>query len=150
MFVAQSALLLALHAASASVAPLGVVGLWRTAGDEGLVRIEACGEAICGRAVDDVPAQTNVSSSKSRGAPHDQAVDGQLIMKLKPLGPGHWGDGWIQNPDSGKTYKASITLTPDGRLRLRGCLVIPLCRTQTWTRASGVASRGVAASAQSW
>ncbi len=146
MFVAQSALLLALHAA-AYVAPLGVVGLWRTAGDEGLVRIEACGEAICGRAVDDTPRQ-NVGSHD--GGPHDQSVDGQLIMKLKPLGPGHWGDGWIQNPDSGKSYKASITLAPDGRLRLKGCLVVPLCRTQTWTRASGVASRGVAVNARSW
>jgi uncharacterized protein (DUF2147 family) len=145
MFVALSALVLALQAAT-SVAPLGVVGLWRTAGDEGLVRIEACSQAICGRAVDDAPPQTKFSSRDP--SLHDQAVDGQLIMKLKPLGPGRWGDGWIQNPDNGKSYKASITLSPDGRLRLKGCLVVPLCRTQTWTRASSVASR--AATTQPW
>ena len=141
MFVASSALVLVLHAA-ASVAPQGVVGLWRTAGDEGLIRIEACGPAICGRVVDGPPPQTDISGL------HDQAADGQLIMKLKPMGPGRWGDGWIQNPDNGKTYKASVTLTPDGRLRLKGCIVVPLCRTQTWTRAGGFAGRGVSATAQ--
>lgn len=144
MFVALSALVLALHAA-ASGAPAGVVGLWKTAGDEGLVRIEACGQAICGRAVDPPPR----TKASSRGAgPQNQASDGQLIMKLKPLGPGQWGDGWIQNPDNGKTYKASITLTPDGRLRLKGCIVVPLCRTQTWTRVGSFAGRGVSATAQ--
>jgi uncharacterized protein (DUF2147 family) len=140
MFVALSALALALQAAASGVSP-EIVGLWRTAGDEGLVRIEACGQAICGRAVDDPPPPTNVGSHNPDL--RDQAVDGQLIMKLKPLGPGQWGDGWIHNPDNGKTYKASITLTPDGRLRLRGCIVVPLCRTQTWTRAGSFAGRGV-------
>jgi uncharacterized protein (DUF2147 family) len=145
LLVALSVLTLAFQARASDVSP-GVVGLWRTAGDEGLVRIEACGQAICGRAVGDPPPPTNVRNRNPE--PHDQAVDGQLIMKLKPLGPGQWGDGWIHNPDTGKTYKASITLTPDGRLRLRGCLVVPLCRTQTWTRASGVAGRGATATAE--
>ncbi len=27
-----------------------------------------------------------------------------------------------------------ITLTNDNTLRLRGCIVAPLCKTQTWTR----------------
>ncbi len=142
MFVALSALAMALHAAASGVSPV-IVGLWRTAGDEGLVRIEACGQAICGRAVDDPPPQIRTNAGNRDPDFHDQAVDGQLIMKLKPLGPGHWGDGWIHNPDNGKTYKASITLTPDGRLRLRGCIVVPLCRTQTWTRAGSFAGRGV-------
>jgi uncharacterized protein (DUF2147 family) len=114
------ALVLAAQAAVAVVSP-PVVGLWATAGDEGLVRIEACGGAICGRATG------------------DPATEGLLIMKLRPTGPDRWGDGWIRNPDNGKTYKASISLTDDGRLRLRGCLVVPLCRTQTWTRAGRMA-----------
>jgi uncharacterized protein (DUF2147 family) len=115
-----SALVLAAQAAVAIASP-AVVGLWATAGDEGLVRIEACGGAICGRATG------------------DPATEGLLIMKLRPTGPDRWGDGWIRNPDDGKTYKASISLTGDGRLRLRGCLVVPLCRTQTWTRAGRMA-----------
>jgi uncharacterized protein (DUF2147 family) len=139
LLVALSALALALHAAASGASP-EIVGLWRTAGDEGLVRIEACGQAICGRAVDDRPPQTKTNVGNRNP---DQAVDGQLIMKLKPLGRGQWGDGWIHNPDNGKTYKASITLTPDGRLRLKGCLVVPLCRTQTWTRAGSFAGRGI-------
>jgi uncharacterized protein (DUF2147 family) len=147
LLVALSALALASQASASGVSP-GIVGLWKTAGDEGLVRIEACGQAICGRVVGDSPPQTNVGN-RDAGL-HDQATDGQLIMKLKPLGPGRWGDGWIQNPDNGKSYKASIALTPDGRLRLRGCIVVPLCRTQTWTRVGVVAGRDVSATAQPW
>jgi uncharacterized protein (DUF2147 family) len=139
MLFALSALVLAMHAAS-EVSP-GVTGLWKTADDEGLVRIEACGPAICGRAVDDPPPRTKSNVG-------GRSDNGQLIMKLKPLGPGRWGEGWIQNPDTGKTYKASIVLTPDGRLRLKGCLVVPLCRTQTWTRVGSFAGRGVSATAQ--
>jgi len=145
LLVTLSALAVAFQATASGVSP-GVVGLWKTADDEGLVRIEACGPAICGRVVGDPPPQTNVGARNPDT--HDQAVDGQLIMRLKPLGPGQWGDGWIHNPDTGKTYKASITLTPDGRLRLRGCIVVPLCRTQTWTRASSIAGRGVTVTAQ--
>src|SRR5271168_3955063 len=109
LLAALSALALASQAAASGVSP-GIIGLWKTAGDEGLVRIEACGQAICGRAVDDTPPRMNASNRDVDV--HDQAVDGALIMKLKPLGPGRWGDGWIQNPDNGKTYNASITLTP--------------------------------------
>jgi uncharacterized protein (DUF2147 family) len=150
MLVVLSALVLALQATASGVSP-GVVGLWKTAGDEGLVRIEACGQAICGRVAADLragdpPPQTKVGNR--RDAARDRAIDGQLIMKLKALGPGRWGDGWIHNPDDGKTYKASIALTPDGRLRLKGCLVVPLCRTQTWTRVGVVAGRGATATAQ--
>lgn len=123
-----SSVVLAAQAAVAIVSP-GVVGLWSTAGDEGLVRIEACGEAICGRATG------------------DPATEGLLIMKLKPTGPGRWGEGWIHNPNDGRSYRASVSLTPDGRLRLKGCLVGPLCRTQTWTRAGRLARTSMPAPA---
>ena len=31
-------------------------------------------------------------------------------------------------------HRGAITLTNDNTLRLRGCIVAPLCKTQTWTR----------------
>ncbi|HEY2483076.1 MAG TPA: hypothetical protein VGI30_12900, partial [Caulobacteraceae bacterium] len=91
-------LVLAAHAAVTIVSPSwspSVFGLWATAGDEGLVRIEACGEDICGRVADDSGPATLTSTGPS----HDQAVPGMLIMKLKPTGPDRWGAGWIRNPD---------------------------------------------------
>ena len=127
MRIAALALLAAVQAHAAGVSP-AVAGLWKTPGDDGLISIEACGEEICGRiasapATADSPAQL-----------------GRLIMKLKPTSPDHC-EGWIINPDNGRRYHASVALTPEGLLRLRGCLVAPLCRTQTWTRVDVVAGR---------
>jgi uncharacterized protein (DUF2147 family) len=44
-------------------------------------------------------------------------------------------DGQIYNGENGKIYSASISLQPDGKLRLRGYLVSPMFgETQVWTR----------------
>ena len=148
---AKSSLRLALSAL-ALVAPAlafgqspGVVGLWKTAGDEGLIRIEACGVEICGHIANTPqPGDTQIQTDVRNPDPalRDRPIDGLQILKLKPLGPSRWGDGYIYNPEDGRHYRASIDLAPDGRLRLRGCLIAPLCRTQTWTRAGRLAERG--------
>ena len=146
MIVALLPLLLAAQAHVADVAP-GVVGLWRTAQDEGLIRIEACGAAICGRIADPAPAgggPIQTDAKNPNPALRDRPIEGLVILKLKPIGPGRWGEGSIYNPDDGRSYKASASLAPGGHLRVKGCLVVPLCRTQTWTRANGFAERGAA------
>jgi uncharacterized protein (DUF2147 family) len=128
MRITLLALVVAVQAHAAGVSG-AVAGLWKPPGDDGLIRIEACGEAICGRIA---------SAAPTANAPAQQGI---LIMKLKPTGPDRWGDGWITDPDNGRRYKATVALTRDGQLRLKGCLVAPLCRTQTWTRVDVVAGR---------
>jgi uncharacterized protein (DUF2147 family) len=140
LFVALLALLLGVGApALASGDELAVVGVWRTAGDVGLVRIEACGEAICGRIADSPQPGEALQTDTHNPDPalRDRPMAGLLILKLTRLGPNRWGNGSIYNPNNGRNYRASVELTGDGRLRLRGCLVGPLCRTQTWTRLEG-------------
>ena len=36
--------------------------------------------------------------------------------------------------DDGKTYKAKVTPIDANTLKVRGCVFVPLCKTQTWTR----------------
>ncbi len=38
------------------------------------------------------------------------------------------------NGDDGGTYKATITPIDADHLKVRGCIVWPLCKTQTWMR----------------
>jgi uncharacterized protein (DUF2147 family) len=147
ILVALSVLALAASAHASDLAA-EVAGLWRTSGDEGLIRIEPCGAAICGRISDPAPGGNAPIPTDVRNADpalRDRPIDGLLIMKLKATGPGRWGDGSIYNPDDGRHYRVSMDLTRDGRLRVKGCLVVPLCRTQTWTRAGRVAERGLTA-----
>jgi uncharacterized protein (DUF2147 family) len=50
--------------------------------------------------------------------------------------PQLWTGGWIYDPDSGKTYHATMFLESANVLQLRGYVGIPLFgETNTWTRA---------------
>jgi len=49
-------------------------------------------------------------------------------------GPKVWKGGKIYNPEDGNTYQGTITLVDDNTLNLRGCVIFPLCKTQTWSR----------------
>ena len=113
-------------------------GLWRTPVDGGLVRIERCGADLCGRVAGSprlraVPDQKDIRNRDP--TLRERPIKGLLIFRLHPLSAGRWAGGTIYNPDDGGTYKADLTMAPNGRIQVRGCIVDPICRTQTWTRA---------------
>jgi uncharacterized protein (DUF2147 family) len=117
-----------------------VAGLWKTPVEGGLIRIEHCGEEICGRSVASATLQTHPDQTDIRN--HDPAlrnrpVKGLLILKLKPLGGDRWGDGWIYNPRDGGTYHATVQLDEGKRLKVTGCIMAPICKSQTWLRSEG-------------
>jgi uncharacterized protein (DUF2147 family) len=128
-------LLLLLLMASPVSAQQSVTGLWMTADNGGVVGLAACGPAICGT-VD------GITGFRPNGAaPVD--INGrsrchlQIIGDLAPEEPGLWA-GHITNPDDGKTYSINISLDPQGKLRMRGYIGIPLLgRTTVWTRYAG-------------
>lgn len=117
-----------------------ILGVWRTPSDGGsTVRITACGDAVCGQIVSSpaLRADPNLRDGRNSDASlRTRRLQGLRILQVRPGGPGRWSDGWVYNPTDGKTYRGSITLTPEGRLRLTGCVVRPLCQTQIWTRVS--------------
>jgi uncharacterized protein (DUF2147 family) len=123
--------------ASPSAAP-SPPGLWRTHVNDGLIRIEQCGDELCGHVAGS--AELKEKPDQADVLNHDPSLRGRLVMgllvlKLKPVAPGRWGDGWIYDPRRGATYSAKIQMAPDGRLRLTGCIASFLCQTQIWTRA---------------
>ena len=56
-----------------------------------------------------------------------------LDMKKKPKAD-EWNGKVYDARDSGKLYSASIKPTGPNELEIEGCLVWPLCGSQTWTR----------------
>jgi uncharacterized protein (DUF2147 family) len=130
----------ALSAIAPAAAPNAAIGLWRTPEDGGsLVRIEACGEAICGRLVTSPRLRAHPDQKDVRN--HDAAlrerpVRDLVVFRVRPIGPNRWGDGWLYNPIDGGTYKGAMELQGDGTLRLTGCMAALLCRKQTWERAN--------------
>ncbi len=112
-------------------------GLWLTPTRSGQVEISKCGNGLCGRLVSSEglkadPALKDVNNSNAglRG----RALKGRTILTGFSGGPQEWTGGSIYNAEDGKTYSGTITMDGDNTLKLRGCVVVPLCKTQVWTR----------------
>ena len=105
------------------------VGAWSTANGHGVVAIEQCGNALCGRIV---------GIDREAAAPMPTDVYGHsqcgltIITNEKPVADGTWL-GEVTDPRDGNTYQAKLWLDEDGNLHLRGFLGIPLLgSTQIW------------------
>lgn len=117
--------------------PDTVLGKWRTPARHGVVEITHCGESICGRLLesDGIRADADLRDVNNKdAAKRTRKVKGLTMLGGFTRSDGKWGGGWVYNAEDGGTYKA--TITPDGAntLKLKGCIVWPLCKTQTWTR----------------
>jgi uncharacterized protein (DUF2147 family) len=77
--------------------------------------------------------QTRDAKNKD-AAKRDRLLKGLMILQGFRPKDGAWVGGTIYNADDGGTYQA--TVTPEGRdvLKVKGCIVWPLCKSQTWKR----------------
>jgi len=95
-------------------APTTPLGVWNTEENKGLVRVENCGQNLCGYAVK--------SGEK-------------ILINMKPS-DAKWS-GQIHDPDSDRTYDANIAMKGPNTLRVQGCAFGGLfCGNQTWKRVS--------------
>lgn len=115
-----------------------VVGQWRSPTKNAVIDIEKCGSSICGKLVtsDDIranPARKDVNNK-------DESLRGRTLKGITMLSGFSWSDGaWnggqVYNGSDGRTYSGRITPVDANTLKLRGCVFVPLCKTETWTRA---------------
>lgn len=122
---------------AAGFSPDAVAGRWKTESRGGIVEIARCGSSICGKlltsdGIAENPALKDLNNKKV-------ALRGRTLKDLQILGgfafdDGLWKGGTIYNAEDGKVYSAQITQTDANTLKLRGCIFVPLCKTQTWTR----------------
>jgi uncharacterized protein (DUF2147 family) len=106
----------------------GVTGEWWTPGFNARVRIEPCGDAVCGRIVwlwDETP----------KDIADKTGLIGRLVIDaLSAAEPGRWRGGRLYNPEDGRDYKGTLHLQSPTRLVVDGCVLF-VCRTQVWRRA---------------
>jgi len=97
--------------APASTTPLGV---WATEENKGSVRIEQCGQNLCGYAVN---------------------TGERILINMQPS-DSKW-TGQIHDPDSGRNYDSTIAMKGTNILKVQGCAFGGLfCGGQTWKRIS--------------
>lgn len=125
-------LLLALIAAP----PPSVEGLWLNDDRKGIVRIGPCGRKLCG--VIAKVLSRDPKAPKTDIHNRDPRLRGRGFLGL-PVLTGFerdgnvWRNGYAYDPESGKSYKSSLQLNPDGSLRVTGCIFI-FCESRRWTR----------------
>jgi uncharacterized protein (DUF2147 family) len=101
-------------AAAPAPAPTTPLGIWATEENKGNVRIEPCGQNLCGYAVK--------SGEK-------------ILINMKPHET-KW-TGQIHDPDSGRNYDSTIAMKGANSLRVQGCAFGGMfCGGQTWKRVS--------------
>ena len=92
----------------------GPTGLWLTEKHESKVRIQECGNALCGSV---------------EGKPNEK-----VLVDMQPGKKNHW-DGKIIDTRNGSTYEGHVTLKNADALRVEGCTFAGLfCGGETWTR----------------
>jgi uncharacterized protein (DUF2147 family) len=113
------------------------VGAWITAGNDAVIDIYQCGDALCGAISGIVVAPTDKTPVDWQG----QSQCGLVIVRTAAEPAQDATRAWfgsITNPRNGSVYHARLMLNPDGDLLLRGYVGLPMFgETQTWTRYEG-------------
>jgi uncharacterized protein (DUF2147 family) len=100
--------------APVAAAPTTPLGVWATEENKGNVRIEECGQNLCGYAV---------------------KTGEKVLISMKPQGS-KW-TGQIHDPDSGSNYDSTIAMKGANALKVQGCAFGGMfCGGQTWKRVS--------------
>ena len=113
-------------------------GLWQTGDGESRIKIQACGNKLCGTlAWLNAPNDAAGQPLRDDNNP-DPALRSRPMLGL-PLFQGlvRSGDTWtgkIYNPEDGKLYDSTLVLTGPGKAELSGCVAVVLCQTEVLTR----------------
>jgi uncharacterized protein (DUF2147 family) len=112
---------LALLSSVSAAAAQEVIGTWERDTGASRVRFSKCGEALCG----------SLSWLKDTNGP--AKVGQRIFYDMKPNGANKWS-GSAFNPEDGKTYSGTMTLSGD-TLTTAGCVMGGLiCRSVKWSR----------------
>lgn len=105
-------------------------GLWRNPTGSVTVKINACGNQVCGT----VTAANAEAATDARDAGYPN-LEGMTLMRGTLIPRTAAWRGTVLVPDLGRSFSAHIELTDLAHARITGCIWHGLfCRSQTWRR----------------
>ena len=121
-----------------------VEGLWLIQSGRSKVLIAPCPAAsakLCGHVTwlkttvgdDGKPRHDEENPNPARR--NDPLMGMQALRDFRQVATGRWTGGKLYDPNTGKTYDSKMRISPDGTLKLEGCILV-ICRAQTWTRSA--------------
>ena len=136
LFCAIFATFLSLGALSSSPAlareeaPAPIASVWRNPGNSVHVRIDQCGERLCGT----VTWASPKAIADARRGGTDRLVGTRLFRDLERTDDGKWR-GKVFVPDIRQTFSGTLRFVGSDRMEGKGCVLLGLiCKSQTWSR----------------
>jgi uncharacterized protein (DUF2147 family) len=118
-----------------------IVGVWVNGDGDGWIELEIVGSELIGRILGSPADPLNRNPSRldiqnPEESLRDRPLRGLTILSgFRYEGDGRWDGGRVYDPNSGNTYKGTITVVDDVTLKLRGFIGISLFgRTEVWVR----------------
>jgi uncharacterized protein (DUF2147 family) len=110
------------------------VGEWLVEDGEASIRIEECGNNLCG-VVSGAKNWNETDSKNPNPELRNRPIIGMpILLDMKPAKSNRW-EGLAYNSKNGQTYTANISLNNSQSLRVEGCVFGGfLCGGQNWTR----------------
>ena len=127
--------LLVIMAGSPAVA--GITGMWLAPARSAHIKIYQCGEAVCGRMISATRPRVNpqlLDVHNQDPALRHRSMVGAIVIQGFTGGPTSWKGGRVYNPGDGRSYKGALTLVDANHLKLQGCVVGFLCKSQVFKR----------------
>ncbi len=135
-----SASLLLASVQIASAATPDPTGLWLTENKRAAVKVERCGESICGSLAWIIEGGMTTDSKNPDKKLREEPLCGMKILygfTNNPKNAKVWEGGKIYKADEGDIYNATVSVINDKTMKLRGYVGVPLFgKTQDWTRVS--------------
>ena len=122
---------------ASSPAAAGITGMWLAPARSGHLKIFPCGGAVCGRMVSATRPKDNpklLDIHNEDPALRHRSMVGAIVIQGFTGGPTSWSGGRVYNPGDGKSYKGSLTLVDASHLRLQGCVLGFVCKSQVFKR----------------
>ena len=113
-----------------------IEGAWRTDDGKAIVTIAPCGPAMCGRTTKVLASGPGVPVTDIRNSDpklRSRPILGMAVLTGFTRAGNVWKGGRAYDPKSGKSYRSTLQLNPDGSLKVTGCVLV-LCRSKRWTR----------------
>ena len=119
--------LVLLAAATAANAAVTVEGYWKNPIGSAIIAVAPCGNVLCGEVV---WASERGRSEVSKNAPN--VIGMKVLTNVRPSRDGWAGSLYI--PDDNIHVAATLKIVGTRQLKLTGCVLAIICRSQLWTR----------------